>query len=97
MHHLPTELTNCIKLKGVSTILVISGSGEYLSIADKIYMMDDYVIHDVTAESKVICAKHGVVSKFRHLQIGDLAEHFTLIVFFLSKRMRKRKTRGFQI
>lgn len=49
---------------GVSTILVIGGSGEYLSVADKIYMMDDYVIHDVTTESKAICAKHGVVSKF---------------------------------
>lgn len=49
---------------GVSTILVIGGSGEYLSIADKIYMMEDYLIHDVTEKSKNICDSHGVTSVF---------------------------------
>ncbi len=46
--------------KGVSTILVIGGSGEYLSVADKIYMMEDYLIHDVTEKSKNICRSYGV-------------------------------------
>lgn len=49
------------KAQGVSTILVIGGSGEYLSVADKIYMMQDYMIHDVTERSKAICATYGVV------------------------------------
>ena len=49
------------KTNGVSTILVIGGSGEYLAIADKIYMMDDFKIHDVTAKSKGICAAHAVL------------------------------------
>ena len=40
---------------GVSTILVIGGSGEYLSVADKVYMMDDYVIKDVTQKANEIC------------------------------------------
>lgn len=39
---------------GVSTILVIGGSGEYLSVADKIYMMDDFVIHNATLHAKSI-------------------------------------------
>ncbi len=47
---------------GVSTILVIGGSGEYLCVADKIYMMEDYLIHDVTEKSKTICADHGVTA-----------------------------------
>ena len=47
---------------GVSTILVIGGSGEYLCVADKIYMMEDYLIHDVTEKSKSICADHGVTA-----------------------------------
>jgi len=47
--------------KGVSTILVIGGSGEYLSVADRVYMMEDYGIKDVTERSKQICRKHGVV------------------------------------
>lgn len=47
---------------GVSTILVIGGSGEYLSVADKIYKMEDYRIHDVTEQAKTICHAHGVTA-----------------------------------
>ena len=43
------------EMHGVSTILVIGGSGEYLSVADKIYIMEDYMIRDVTEKSKCIC------------------------------------------
>ena len=38
--------------EGVSTVLVIGGSGEYLSVADKVYLMEDYRIHDVTEGAK---------------------------------------------
>ena len=37
---------------GVSTILVIGGSGEYLSVADAVYMMEEYEIRNVTKEAK---------------------------------------------
>ncbi len=49
---------------GVSTILVIGGSGEYLSVADRIYMMEDYLIHDVTERSKAICRGYGISPEF---------------------------------
>lgn len=39
---------------GVSTILVIGGSGEYLSVADNIYLMDEYLIYNVTERAKKI-------------------------------------------
>ena len=45
---------------GVSTILVIGGSGEYLAVADRIYLMEDYLIHDVTGRSREICEACGV-------------------------------------
>ncbi len=38
--------------KGVSTILVIGGSGEYLKIADTVILMNQYVAEDVTEEVK---------------------------------------------
>ncbi len=38
--------------KGVSSILVIGGSGEYLSVADNVYLMEDYRIYGVTEEAK---------------------------------------------
>lgn len=49
--------------KGVSTILVIGGSGEYLSVADRIYRMDDFRIYDATTQAKEICAAHGVCAE----------------------------------
>lgn len=47
----------------VSTILVIGGSGEYLSVADKVYMMNDFVIQDVTPRAKDLCANNRVISE----------------------------------
>lgn len=38
--------------KGVSTILVIGGSSEYLRYADTVILMDDYVAKDITIEVK---------------------------------------------
>ncbi len=52
------------RLCGVSTVLVIGGSGEYLSVADRIYMMEDYLIHDVTERSKSICRMYSVTPEF---------------------------------
>lgn len=40
---------------GVSTILVIGGSGEYLSRADNVYLMDEYRISNVTEKAREIC------------------------------------------
>lgn len=50
------------KVHGVSTILVIGGSGEYLSVADKIYMMEDYMIQEVTEKSKNICDSYNMTA-----------------------------------
>lgn len=38
--------------EGVSTVLVIGGSGEYLSVADRVYLMEDYRIHNVTEDAQ---------------------------------------------
>lgn len=59
--------------KNVSTILVIGGSGEYLSVADRVYMMEDYLIHDVTERSKKICEKNGVTAE--NPAPGDWEQH----------------------
>ncbi|MCB8989273.1 MAG: ABC-ATPase domain-containing protein [Ardenticatenaceae bacterium] len=42
---------------GVSTILVIGGSGDYFDVADHVIALDSYVPHDVTAEAKAIAAQ----------------------------------------
>lgn len=48
--------------KNVSTILVIGGSSEYLQRADRIYMMRDYKISQVTEEARQLQARVGTRS-----------------------------------
>lgn len=43
---------------GVSTILVMGGSGDYFDVADTVIMMDAYRPHDVTQQSHEIIHKH---------------------------------------
>lgn len=45
------------KEHGVSSIIVIGGSGDYFDVADKVIMMDEYVPKDVTEEAKKIAAE----------------------------------------
>ena len=47
-----TERVRELAQNGTSTILVIGGSGEYLAVADNVYMMDEFVMGDVTARAK---------------------------------------------
>lgn len=48
--------------KNVSTILVIGGSSEYLQAADRIYMMKDYQIVQVTKEAKALQERYAGVA-----------------------------------
>jgi predicted ABC-class ATPase len=43
---------------GVSTILVMGGSGDYFDVADTVIAMDAYVPGDVTDQARAIAAKH---------------------------------------
>jgi len=42
------------KQNGVSTIIVMGGSGDYFAVADNVIMMDNYVAKDVTKEAKAL-------------------------------------------
>ena len=44
---------------GVSTILVMGGSGDYFDVADTVIMMDAYTPHDVTVHVREIIQKHA--------------------------------------
>lgn len=41
--------------EGVSSVLVIGGSSEFLSVADQIILMDQYVPLNVTQQAKILC------------------------------------------
>ncbi|BCR06140.1 ATPase [Desulfuromonas versatilis] len=39
---------------GVSTVIVMGGSGDYLEVADRVIMLDSYTVREVTAEARRI-------------------------------------------
>lgn len=43
---------------GVSTILVVGGSGDYLDVADTIIAMHEYLPADLTAEARQVASEH---------------------------------------
>jgi predicted ABC-class ATPase len=43
---------------GVSTIIVVGGSGDYFDVADHVIMMDSYLPRDVTDRAAAITAKY---------------------------------------
>jgi predicted ABC-class ATPase len=46
------------KAEGVSSILVLGGSGDYFDVADTIIRMDNYRPYEVTAAAKAVAAQH---------------------------------------
>ncbi|MEW6397713.1 MAG: ABC-ATPase domain-containing protein [Bacillota bacterium] len=55
---------------GVSSVLVMGGSGDYFDVADTVLMMDAYRPHDVTARAREIAA--GVPSRRRPEEPGPM-------------------------
>lgn len=47
-----------LKKTGVSSILALGGSGDYLDLADTVIMMDAYRCRMVTGEAQRICGEH---------------------------------------
>ncbi|MEM8611822.1 MAG: ABC-ATPase domain-containing protein [Cyanobacteria bacterium P01_H01_bin.105] len=65
---------------GVSTVMVMGGSGDYFEVADHVIALDSYRAYDVTAQAKAIATAHpskrqgeggdyfGVITQ-RHIQL----------------------------
>ncbi len=47
-----------LKEQGVSTVLVAGGAGEYLSVADLVIVMEEYLPSDATAEARRIISRY---------------------------------------
>jgi len=57
------KIQKVYKEYGISTILVMGGSGDYFDVADNVIMMDEYRPHCVTAKAKEIAARHEMKRK----------------------------------
>ena len=51
------DRVGALSASGVSTVMVMGGSGgDYLDVADRVLLMDSYVLHDATAQARDVAA-----------------------------------------
>jgi len=69
---LSQQIRALYEVHGISTILVMGGSGDYFSEADRVIMMDAYQPYEVTAEAKALATplkkESTLASSFQRLQ-----------------------------
>ncbi len=46
------------EIHGVSTVMVVGGTGDYLDVADRVIRMDGYLPRDVTSAARDVVARH---------------------------------------
>lgn len=74
---------------GVSTILVIGGSGEYLNVADQIYLMDQFMPVEVTKKARELGEQYA--SKKSKKEPAKWSFERTLNTKYFSSRPEKGK------
>ena len=85
------------KDRGVSTILIVGGSGDYFGVADNVIMMDEYVPKDVTVKAKEIASMEEEKGEGDGLceGFGEITKRTVLRKSFsLSGREGRIKARG---
>lgn len=50
------RITALFRRRGVSTVMVMGGSGDYLDVADRVLLMDAYHLRDVTEQARRVVA-----------------------------------------
>mgnify|MGYP000095240644 CR=1 FL=1 len=80
---------------GVSTVLIVGGSGDYFDVADRVIMMDEYIPKDVSAEAKRIAAGDNRSNVETADRFGEVTPRVPLRSgFTISGRKDRIKTRG---
>lgn len=54
---------------GISFVIVVGSSGDYLSVADQVLQMDHYKVKDVTQEAKAICEECNIAGAYAEIKI----------------------------
>lgn len=77
---------------GVSTILVMGGSGDYFDVADTVIMLDNYRVFNVTKEAKAISERHRLFRRFEGgKNFGRIKERYPLGESFSPYKGKRRK------
>lgn len=57
------------KTMGISFIIVVGSSGDYLSVADLVLQLDHYKVKDVTKEAKEICEQCKIAGQYAEKEV----------------------------
>ncbi|HEU5141078.1 MAG TPA: ABC-ATPase domain-containing protein [Bacillales bacterium] len=77
---------------GVSTILVMGGSGDYFDVADRVVMMEQYRPFDVTGQAKEIAeARTSARQKEGGVRFGEITKRTPLAASLNSRKGKKEK------
>ncbi|KAJ2849297.1 hypothetical protein IWW36_002734 [Coemansia brasiliensis] len=82
--------------KGISSILVIGGCGDYLDVADTVISMHEYAPSDVTTKAKDIAKSMPVSIEDPQTEIGPTINRFVSVPKELTAH-KSPKTKGFSI
>ncbi|SFI84483.1 ABC-ATPase domain-containing protein [Thermoflavimicrobium dichotomicum] len=78
--------------KGVSSILVLGGSGDYFDVADYVIMMDQYIPYNVTEKAKQVAEKHKEDRQFEGGEgFGEVTHRIPLTKGFDASKGKKEK------
>lgn len=58
------------KTLGISFIIVVGSSGDYLSVADLVLQMDHYKVKDVTKEAEEVCKACNIAGQYAETEIA---------------------------
>lgn len=80
---------------GVSTILVVGGSGDYFSVADRVIMMQNYIPRDVTRRAREIALRHRHERQVEAVDVlNKVTNRIPLPSSFIIEERVKVKARG---
>lgn len=77
---------------GISFVIVVGSSGDYLSVADHVLQLDHYEVRDVTREAQSICAETGIAGQYETEHIAS--PRFARKLKAVRPNRRKLKTMG---
>ncbi|MFD1037596.1 ABC-ATPase domain-containing protein [Virgibacillus byunsanensis] len=79
----------------VSTILVMGGSGDYFSVADRVIMMEAYIPHDVTSKATEIMEKYPIERDATAEEVfGDISARYFQQNTLQTKKGNREKTQA---
>nr|WP_306301216.1 ABC-ATPase domain-containing protein [Thalassobacillus sp. C254] len=85
------KVTSLYQEHGISTILVVGGSGDYFEVADKVVMMDEYTPVDVTEKAKEIAKDSKQRSDLFDESFGDFKKRLVKKESFDTRKGKKEK------